>query len=139
MQSENHPVPELTNKTVDGAGPPFTTASGDSMLQEIQSAYGVSQDQKLQEAKAQPVRPPVAKKPLPPTPAPKPHVHQKLQKAKKQPIRPPVTKKPSPPTPAPKPHVHQKKLQKANAVDPLQIPRRKTKHKGESGQRSREK
>ena len=102
MQSENHPVPELTNKTVDGAGPPFTAASGDSMLQEIHSAY------------------------------------QKLQKAKNQPVRPPVTKKPSPPTPAPKPRAHQKKLQKANAVDPLQIPIRKTKHKGESGQRSRE-
>ena len=108
MQSENRPVPELISKTVDGAGPPFTTASGDSMLQEIQSAYGVSQDQKLQEAK-------------------------------KQPVRSPVAKKPSPPTPAPKPHAHQKKLQKANAVDPLQIPRRKTKHKGEWRQRSREK
>ena len=65
MRPENHPVPELISNTVDGTDPPFTTASGDSMLQEIHSAYGVSQDQKLQEAKKQPVQ--VAKKPSPPT------------------------------------------------------------------------
>ena len=168
MRSENRPVPELISKTVGGIDPPFTVAFGDPMLQEIHSAYGVSQvnqDQKLQVAKKQPVRPPVAKKPSPPTHAPKPHVHQKLQKAKKQPVYPPLVKKPLPPTPAPKPHVHQKlqkakkqpihplvvkkpspptpapkpqvhqKLQEANSVDPLQIPRRKTKHKGELGQR----
>ena len=134
MQSENHPVPELTNKTVDGTDPPFTAAFGDPMLQEIHSAYGVSQDKKLQEAKKQPVRPLVAKKPLPPTPTPKPHVHQKkLQEAKLQPVHPPLAKKPTP-----KPRAHQKTLQEANSVDPIQIPRRKTKHKGEWRQRSRE-
>ena len=119
MRSENRPVPEVISKTVDDTDPPFTVAFGDPMFQEIHSAYGVSQvnqDQKLQEAKKQPVRPPVAKKPLPPTPAPKPHVHQKLQKAKKQPVHPPVVKKPSPP----KPHVHQK-LKKATVSRPHKL------------------
>ena len=91
-------------------------------------------NQKLQKAKKHPVHPPPAKKHSPPTPAPKPHVLQKLQKAKKQPVYPLLAKKPSPSTPAPKPQDHQK-LQASNSVDAMQIPRRKTKHKGSLGQR----
>ena len=121
MQSENCPVPELTNKTVDGMEQPFTAAFGDPMLQEIHSAYGVSQDQKLQ-----PIHPPLAKKPSAPTPTPKPRAHQKLQEAKQQPVHPPLAKKPTP-----KPRTYQKKLQEANSVDPIQLPRRKAKHRGE--------
>ena len=127
VRSENSPVPELTYKTVDGTDPSFTAAFSDPMLPEIHSAYGVSQvsqDQKLLEVK----------KHSPPTPAPKPHINQKLQKAKKQPVHPSLTKKPSPPTPPPKPQDHQK-LQASNSVDAMQIPRRKTKHKGRWGER----
>ena len=75
----------------------------------------MSQDQKLLEVK----------KHSPPTPGPKPRVSQKLQKVIniKQLVH-----------LAPKPQDHQK-LQASNSVDAMQIPRRKTKHKGRWGER----
>ena len=111
---ENSPVPELTYKTVDGTDPSFTAAFSDPMLQEIHSAYGVSQvseDQKRLDVK----------KHSPPTPAPKPHIRQKLQKAKKQPVHPSLVKKPSPPTPAPKPQDHQKLLSRTSYLESWEL------------------
>ena len=126
------------------------------MLQEIHSAYGVSQvsqDQKLLDVK----------KHSPPTPAPKPHINRKRLKSSlstlhrqrnaHHPLLHPNLmssrnckrlkssqsilywrRNPHLPPPAPKPQDHQK-LQASNSVDAVQIPRRKTKDKGRLGQR----